>query len=79
VSESYHPWWTATVDGGSAPVLRAETAFMGVPVGPGPHVVDLQLRPPLAVVLADGTTRLAWLVLPVAVVMLAVAGRRGRG
>jgi hypothetical protein len=62
VSEAYHPWWQATVDGQRAPVLRAQVAFMGVPVGPGRHVVQLRLvRPPL-VTLADRVTAVAWFV-----------------
>ena len=63
VSEAHHPWWQARVDGEAAEVLRAQLAFMAVRVPPGTHRVELELRPPLAVRMADRVTQLAWLVL----------------
>jgi uncharacterized membrane protein YfhO len=53
VSEGYHPWWHATVDDEVAPVLRAQEAFMAIPVGAGAHLVDLQLKRPPLVAAAD--------------------------
>ena len=60
VAESHHPWWRVDLDGVPAPLLRAQMAFMAVRVGPGPHVVEMRLEPPLAVRVADGTTALCW-------------------
>jgi hypothetical protein len=78
VSEAYHPWWQARVDGEAAEVLRAEIAFMAVRVPPGPHRVELELRPPLALRVADRATELSWIVLAGAalVALGRVAARR---
>jgi len=61
VSEGYHPWWRATVDGERAPVLRAALAHIAVPVGPGRHTVLLHLERPALVAAADRLTAAAWL------------------
>jgi Bacterial membrane protein YfhO len=45
VSRAYYPGWTAKVDGVRTDVVIAEGAFLGVPVGPGPHQVELIFRP----------------------------------
>ncbi len=42
VAENWHPSWTATVDGTSAPVLRAQHSLMAVPVPAGAKSVQLQ-------------------------------------
>ncbi len=76
VSEAYHPWWQATVDGRPAPVLRAEIAFMAVPVGPGLHRIELRLHRPLAVAAADAVTAGAWALLPLAALVHALWRRR---
>jgi hypothetical protein len=62
-SEAHHPWWRATVDGRPAPVLRAQMAFMAVPVGAGARTVELRLRRPPVVAAADWVTALAWIAL----------------
>jgi Bacterial membrane protein YfhO len=43
---TYDPGWRADLDGGSAPVLRANHAFMAIAFPPGRHVVELRYRPP---------------------------------
>ena len=68
VSEAHHPWWTATVDGQAAPVLRAQHAFTAVPVGPGHHVVELRFAPPFVVRAADAVSIVAWFIVPLALV-----------
>jgi hypothetical protein len=68
VSEAYHPWWRATVDGRPAEVLRAQVAFMAVPIGPGARAVELRFTPPLLVSAADAVTAVSWMVLPLACV-----------
>ena len=80
VSEGYHPWWRATVDGEGAPVLRAQLAFLAVPVGPGRHTIELHLERPAAVSAARWISALAWLTfalaVPIAVFRRAVASAR---
>jgi hypothetical protein len=63
VSEAYHPWWRARVDGDPAPVLRANLALMAVPVGPGPHRIELSFERPAVVATADRITAAAWIAL----------------
>ena len=63
VSEAFHPWWRARVDGRPAPVLRAHLTFMGVPVQPAARRVELHFEPPLIVRSADALSRLSWLAL----------------
>jgi hypothetical protein len=46
VAEAWFPGWEARVDGRPAPVLEADGAFLGVPVGPGRHRVSLAYRGP---------------------------------
>jgi hypothetical protein len=60
VSEAYHPWWRATVDGKPAPVRRAQLALMAVRVGAGEHRVELRFQPPAAVRAADALTAASW-------------------
>jgi hypothetical protein len=42
---TYYPGWRATVDGQSAQILRANYAFMALPVESGAHHVVLTYRP----------------------------------
>ena len=63
VSEGYHPWWRARVDGEPAPVWRASLAHMAVPVEAGPHVVELRLERPWLVAAADALSAAAWIAL----------------
>jgi hypothetical protein len=46
MSESWFPGWSATVDGKTAPVLRADAVVVGVPVPAGRHHVEIRYRPP---------------------------------
>jgi hypothetical protein len=82
VSEGYHPWWRARVDGAPAEVLRAQLAFLAVPVGPGAHRIELRLERPIFVAAADGISRLALLALAFYALRIAVGwprARRARG
>ena len=47
LSEVWYPGWTATVDGQPAPLLRAHTTLMAVPVAAGAQRVELRFDPPL--------------------------------
>ena len=42
---TYYPGWRATVDGHPAQILRANYAFMALPVESGAHHVVLTYRP----------------------------------
>jgi hypothetical protein len=44
LKESYHPHWTATVDGRPVPVQMVAPSFVAVPVPAGDHVVAFQYR-----------------------------------
>ncbi len=45
VAETWHPRWTATVDGQPSEILRAYGDFMAVPVGPGTQQIILHWQP----------------------------------
>jgi hypothetical protein len=44
-NESYYPGWVAEVDGMKVPVMRANYAFMAVPVRQGHHAVQFEFAP----------------------------------
>ena len=44
-NESYYPGWVAEVDGMKVPVIRANYAFMAVPVSQGHHSVRFEFAP----------------------------------
>ncbi|HEX9576837.1 MAG TPA: YfhO family protein [Myxococcales bacterium] len=72
VLDPWFPGWSATVDGNPAPLLRANYAFMAVPVRAGRHVLRLsyfprRLWPGLAIALLAAAAL---------VVLLKVAARR---
>jgi hypothetical protein len=46
LSEAYHPYWRATVDGRPAPVLQVDGALRGVPLPAGRHKVVLTFADP---------------------------------
>ncbi len=46
LSDAWSPGWTATVDGASVGILRANMAFRAVLVPPGKHTVQFQFWPP---------------------------------
>jgi hypothetical protein len=76
VSEGYHPWWRARVDGQPAPVVRAALAHLAVPVSPGYHDVEIELERPVLVATADGITAIAWIALALASVWRLARARR---
>jgi len=45
LNETYYPGWAVEVDGMGAPVIRANYAFMAVPVSPGRHTVRFRFAP----------------------------------
>ena len=47
VSESFHPWWTAYLDGRPVPVHPGQFAFLGLFMPAGEHRLELRFqRPP---------------------------------
>ena len=46
LSEIWHPYWRARVDGEPADVLQVDVALMGIPVTAGRHTVELAFRDP---------------------------------
>jgi hypothetical protein len=46
LSEIWHPYWSARVDGQPAEVLQVDVALRGVPVPAGRHSVELEFRDP---------------------------------
>jgi hypothetical protein len=42
---THYPGWSATVDGRPTEILRANYAFMALPIGPGEHRVIVSYRP----------------------------------
>jgi hypothetical protein len=71
LADTYMPGWTATVDGGAAPIRRADFLFRAVELGPGAHEVVFRYRPWSAV--AGSWLFVAGLVLAAALIRL---GRR---
>jgi hypothetical protein len=47
VSDSFDAGWKASVDGLPARVQRCDYMFLGIPLAPGTHVVEMSYRPPL--------------------------------
>ncbi|HMQ55277.1 MAG TPA: YfhO family protein, partial [Anaerolineae bacterium] len=45
LSEPYYPGWQATVDGQSAPILRANYLLRAIPVPAGEHRIELVFQP----------------------------------
>jgi hypothetical protein len=45
LTDAYDPDWEATLDARPVALLRANTAFRGVAVPPGEHVVEMRYRP----------------------------------
>ena len=61
LSDAFDAGWKARVDGQDAPVQRCDFLFMGIPLAPGRHVVELTYRPRL-LFLGAGVSMLALLV-----------------
>lgn len=72
VASAYFPGWEARVDGKRTPVLQADGAFLGVPVGPGNHLITLEYHKPAA---AYAGRAITWATL----LALAVVAVRRRG
>jgi hypothetical protein len=80
ISRTYHPSWTAEIDGTPAPVLRANHALMAVALTrSGDHRVVLRYRPKIVQVAARFTAG-TWIVvflLTAAAAALSLRHRRG--
>jgi hypothetical protein len=45
LTDVWHPWWRARVDGAQAEILKADVIFRAVVVAPGRHVVRFSFHP----------------------------------
>lgn len=45
LNDVWHPWWTATIDGEPAPILKANVLFRAVQVPAGNHVLRFSFKP----------------------------------
>jgi hypothetical protein len=45
LTDAWHPWWRADVDGVPAPILKADVLFRAVQVGPGRHRIRFTFHP----------------------------------
>jgi hypothetical protein len=45
LTDVWHPWWRARVDGRPAEILKADVVFRAVEVGPGMHRVEFVFEP----------------------------------
>jgi hypothetical protein len=45
LTDAWHPWWRADVDGVPAPILKADVLFRAVEVGPGRHRIRFTFHP----------------------------------
>lgn len=45
LTDTYYPGWTATVDGTSTPILRADYTYRAVSVPEGNHIIMMQFNP----------------------------------
>ena len=45
LNDVWHPWWAASVDGKTVPLLRANVLFRAVALPPGRHRVVFRLEP----------------------------------
>jgi uncharacterized membrane protein YfhO len=45
LSDPWHPWWQASVDGQHVPMLRANVLFRAVWVPTGSHTLRFEFRP----------------------------------
>jgi hypothetical protein len=77
VSRTYHPSWTAEIDGVAAPVIRANHALMAVPLTSGEHRVILRYRPRIVQV-AAGFTAATWIIVLLVSAATAALGLRHR-
>lgn len=45
LTDVWHPWWRATIDGAPTEILKADVLFRAVPLPPGRHRVRFMFRP----------------------------------
>jgi hypothetical protein len=74
VSENYYPGWTATVDGKTARIGRADYTFIGVELPQGARTIELNFTSPSY---ARGKT-ITWIAIALGLVMLGAGVWRDR-
>ena len=45
LTDVWHPWWCATIDGNDTEIFRADAIFRAVQVPPGKHTVHFRFQP----------------------------------
>jgi hypothetical protein len=60
LTDAWHPWWRADVDGVPAPILKADVLFRAVEVGPGRHRIRFTFHPFLGAWEELGAKLAAW-------------------
>jgi hypothetical protein len=60
LTDAWHPWWRAEVDGVPAPILKADVLFRAVELGPGRHRVRFTFHPFLGAWEELGAKLAAW-------------------
>ncbi|MCC0003085.1 MAG: hypothetical protein H6871_09015 [Methylobacteriaceae bacterium] len=58
LTDIYHPWWEASLDGRPAPIEQADVAFRAVRLPPGKHRLSFRFRP-FTGLLREAATRVA--------------------
>jgi hypothetical protein len=76
VSESFHPWWTATLDGRPVDVLAGQYAFLGAFVPPGEHVLEFRFRRPWTFAFWGGVGLVSFLACVAALLVRGPSGDR---
>ncbi len=75
VDESFYPFWHATLDGRSTPILRAAFGLMGIAVPAGVHAVALTYEPPRAYAWSAELSALAFFSFAVAAAVTSLRAR----
>jgi len=79
VADAWFPGWHARVDGRAVPVLKADGAFLGIPVGTGTHQITLDYRRPYTTPVGRSITALTLMASTVFFVLPPLRRRVRRG
>jgi uncharacterized membrane protein YfhO len=69
LTDAYYPGWTASIDGASAPILRADIMFRALSLPPGRHAIEFRYAP-ASVRIGLWISGLTWVALLLAVLLL---------
>lgn len=77
LSELYYPGWRATVDGVTAPILKANGLLRAIALAPGSHLVELSYRP-ASVTIGATISLLTLAAVLILIILLYLTGRKRR-